>query len=92
MDVAIPVRDDAPEAMAYLGGHTLGQLLRTEAAGTEAALARAGRMTLRLECGPLDAEVLAREVGGRVMGAFVRATKPVQAAPKKSCCGPECCH
>jgi arsenite methyltransferase len=38
-----------------------------------------------------DGEVLAREVGGRVMGAFVRATKP--AAPKgKSCCGPECCH
>ncbi len=25
----------------------------------------------------LDTEVLAREVGGRVMGAFVRATKPV---------------
>ena len=24
----------------------------------------------------LDTEVLAREVGGRVMGAFVRATKP----------------
>jgi L-2-hydroxyglutarate oxidase LhgO len=24
----------------------------------------------------LDAEVLAREVGGRVMGAFVRARKP----------------
>jgi SAM-dependent methyltransferase len=40
----------------------------------------------------LDAEVLAREVGGRVMGAFVRATKPAglpQARP--SCCGPECC-
>ncbi|HET7025472.1 MAG TPA: arsenite methyltransferase [Gemmatimonadales bacterium] len=36
-----------------------------------------------------DSEVLAREVGGRVMGAFVRATKPVTA---KSCCGPECCH
>lgn len=36
-----------------------------------------------------DSEVLAREVGGRVMGAFVRATKPVAA---ESCCGPECCH
>jgi SAM-dependent methyltransferase len=29
-----------------------------------------------LEGAGLDAEVLAREVGGRVMGAFVRATKP----------------
>lgn len=38
----------------------------------------------------LDADVLAREVGGRVMGAFVRATKPAAPA-KKSCCGPECC-
>ncbi|MGB7212946.1 MAG: arsenite methyltransferase [Gemmatimonadales bacterium] len=36
-----------------------------------------------------DSEVLAREVGGRVMGAFVRATKPATA---KSCCGPDCCH
>ena len=44
----------------------------------------------------LDAEVLAREVGGRVMGAFVRATKPAAKAAAlpqaKSCCGPECCH
>ena len=40
----------------------------------------------------LDAEVLAREVGGRVMGAFVRASKPkVLPQAKKSCCGPECC-
>ncbi len=35
----------------------------------------------------LDAEVLAREVGGRVMGAFVRARKPATV----TCCGPECC-
>jgi SAM-dependent methyltransferase len=42
-----------------------------------------------LEPAGLDAEVLAREVGGRVMGAFVRATKPAAA---RSCCGPECCH
>jgi ubiquinone/menaquinone biosynthesis C-methylase UbiE len=48
----------------------------------------------------LDSEVLAREVGGRVMGAFIRATKPAAvvteagAAPVGSshaCCGPECC-
>ena len=36
----------------------------------------------------LDTEVLAREIDGCVMGAFVRATKPAAA---KSCCGPECC-
>ena len=50
----------------------------------------------------LDGEVLAREVGGRVMGAFVRATKPAAVhaglplagagAAKKSCCGPDCCN
>jgi arsenite methyltransferase len=34
----------------------------------------------------LDTEVLAHEVSGRVMGAFVRASKP-----KASCCGPTCC-
>ncbi len=46
----------------------------------------------------LDTEVLAREVGGRVMGAFIRATKPAAApviqehAPSaRACCGPECC-
>ena len=34
-----------------------------------------------------NTEVLAREVSGRVMGAFIRATKPAA----KSCCGPDCC-
>jgi arsenite methyltransferase len=33
-------------------------------------------------------EILARDVSGRVMGAFVRATKPAKAA---ACCGSECC-
>jgi SAM-dependent methyltransferase len=35
----------------------------------------------------LDTEVLAHEVSGRVMGAFIRARKP----ESKSCCGPTCC-
>jgi SAM-dependent methyltransferase len=35
----------------------------------------------------LDTEALAREVGGRVMGAFIRARK----AAKTACCGPDCC-
>jgi SAM-dependent methyltransferase len=42
-----------------------------------------------------DLEVLARDVSGRVMGAFVRATKPLEAAtaaaPTRACCGPDCC-
>ncbi|HET7422410.1 MAG TPA: arsenite methyltransferase [Gemmatimonadales bacterium] len=40
-----------------------------------------------------DLEVLAREVSGCVMGAFVRATKPAAPAarPERACCGTECC-
>ncbi|HLS47408.1 MAG TPA: arsenite methyltransferase [Gemmatimonadales bacterium] len=41
-------------------------------------------------------EALARAMGGRVMGAFVRATRPATAtdtvpAAAGACCGPECC-
>ncbi len=39
-------------------------------------------------------EILAREVSGRVMGAFVRAKKPAElpvASGASACCGPECC-
>jgi arsenite methyltransferase len=48
----------------------------------------------------LDTEVLAREVGGRVMGAFIRGTKPAAGATElnavpaglaRACCGPDCC-
>ena len=37
-----------------------------------------------------ELEVLANDITGRVMGAFVRATKPA-AQPAKACCGSECC-
>jgi len=37
----------------------------------------------------LDADQLAREVDGRIVSAFVRATKPAKAA---ACCGPTCCN
>jgi len=42
-----------------------------------------------LEGAGLDVAVVAPQLDGRVMGAFVRATKPVKAA--KTCCGPTCC-
>ena len=46
----------------------------------------------------LDSATLASELDGRILSAFVRATKPrvVDAAPvitesARQCCGPECC-
>ena len=43
-----------------------------------------------------ELEVLAHTVTGRIMGAFVRARKPLVAASKPAlataCCGPECCR
>lgn len=42
----------------------------------------------------LDGEALAKEIDGKFMSAFVRATKPVPTASKaaKTCCGPDCCN
>ncbi|MDZ7780463.1 MAG: glucose-6-phosphate isomerase [Gemmatimonadota bacterium] len=42
-DVTIPVRHPEIDALAYLGGHTLGELLATERTATAEALRRAGR-------------------------------------------------
>ena len=40
-----------------------------------------------------ELEVLAQNVTGRIMGAFVRARKPLAEKPgDKSCCGPTCCQ
>jgi glucose-6-phosphate isomerase len=49
-DLTIPARSDLPADLAYLPGHTLGELLRAEYEATSAALAQMGRMscTLRL--------------------------------------------
>jgi ubiquinone/menaquinone biosynthesis C-methylase UbiE len=38
----------------------------------------------------IDAAAIAPEVDGKIMSAFVRATKPAKSA-EKSCCGPTCC-
>ena len=39
----------------------------------------------------IDADAIAPEVDGKIMSAFVRATKPAKSA-EKSCCGPSCCN
>ncbi|MGE3617022.1 MAG: glucose-6-phosphate isomerase [Gemmatimonadales bacterium] len=57
-DVRIPHRADLPEELAYLQGHTLGELLRAEQEATSGALARMGRMNATLAVPRLDPEVL----------------------------------
>ncbi|MGH7658978.1 MAG: glucose-6-phosphate isomerase, partial [Gemmatimonadales bacterium] len=47
-----------PEELAYLGGHSLGELLHAEYRATSAALARQGRMNLTLRLPTLDAATL----------------------------------
>ena len=47
----------------------------------------------------LDSASLAQEIDGKVVSAFIRATKPAASAPRlrtlvaagESCCGPDCC-
>ena len=57
-DVRIPHRADLPEELAYLQGHSIGDLLRAEQEATSAALARMGKMNATIELPRLDAEVL----------------------------------
>ncbi len=44
-----------------------------------------------LEEAGLDVEAFAREIDGRFMAAFVRATKPVELKAGSACCAPGCC-
>jgi glucose-6-phosphate isomerase len=44
--------------LGYLGGHTMGELLRVEQQATEAALARRGRMNMTLTVPRVDARSL----------------------------------
>ena len=55
VDVPIPARAGLPDDLAYLPGHSLGELLRAEYAATAAALARMGRMSLTLRLPDLTA-------------------------------------
>ena len=45
-EVTIPGRTGLPEELAYLAGHTMGELLLAEQEATSAALARMGRMNV----------------------------------------------
>ncbi|HEX8696809.1 MAG TPA: glucose-6-phosphate isomerase [Longimicrobium sp.] len=62
-DLPIPALHGELDELAYLGGHTLGELLDTERLATEAALAKRGRMNMTLELPRVDA----RSVGGLFM-------------------------
>ncbi|HXE58088.1 MAG TPA: glucose-6-phosphate isomerase [Gemmatimonadales bacterium] len=57
-DVPIPARDGLPPELAYLPGHTLGELLDAEYRATAAALARMGRMSCTLRLPDLGAEAV----------------------------------
>jgi glucose-6-phosphate isomerase len=57
-DVRIPRRADLADELAYLPGHSLGELLNAEQEATSAALARMGRMNLTLELPRLDGETM----------------------------------
>jgi glucose-6-phosphate isomerase len=58
VDCPIPSRDQLPEDLAYLPGHSLAELLRVEYQATAAALARQGRMSVTLELPDLSAETV----------------------------------
>jgi glucose-6-phosphate isomerase len=57
-DIRIPSREGLPEELAYLPGHTVGELLLSEQEATSAALARMGRINLTLSVPELTAETL----------------------------------
>ncbi|HEX5634312.1 MAG TPA: hypothetical protein VFX50_13825, partial [Gemmatimonadales bacterium] len=57
-DVRIPGRADLPADVAYLAGHTLGELLNAECDATAGALARMGRMHCTLQVPELTEEAM----------------------------------
>lgn len=62
-DLPIPHLEAAEPALAFLGGHSLGELLDVECRATANALARAGRPSLSMTVGAADAW----HVGGLMM-------------------------
>jgi glucose-6-phosphate isomerase len=63
VDIQIPSAHPEHAELAYLGGHSMGELLRTEMLATEAALAQRGRMNMTIEVPRVDA----RSLGGLLM-------------------------
>lgn len=57
-DVTIPARHPEIDALAYLGGHTLGELLATERQATAEALRREGRPNATFSVPDVSPEVL----------------------------------
>jgi glucose-6-phosphate isomerase len=75
-DLPIPSAYADIDALAYLGGHTLGELLNMEQRATELALADAERLTSVIELSEVDAPALGQlfhmfEVQTLVMGALL---------------------
>jgi glucose-6-phosphate isomerase len=68
-DLEIPNLYPDADALAYLGGHTLGQLLHAEQAATARALAQAGRMNMTIQLPELSAHAL-----GQLLMLFQIAT------------------
>lgn len=57
-DIQIPSAYPEVAELGYLGGHSLGELLRVEKEATEAALTQRGRMNMTLELPAVDARSL----------------------------------
>ena len=58
VDVSIPAHYPDTDSIAYLGGHTMGELLRAEGAATAAALTSHGRMNMSIELPRVDAHTI----------------------------------
>ena len=61
-DVPIPGGGDLPPDLAYLPGHTLGELLHAECDATSAALSRMGRMNMTLRLPDISAETFGEAI------------------------------
>lgn len=61
-DVPIPGGDELPSDLAYLPGHTLGELLHAECDATSAALSRMGRMNMTLRLPDVSAATFGEAV------------------------------